>query len=84
MKNQTIMVTSESEQHKITKGKGYIEINFEGFEECYLCIARNLIEVSNQLNFAGFYPAMPTNTNERTTCGLYWQVCPDNAITVFN
>ncbi len=78
------MTSSKSKQE--CEQKGRIEIDRERCKGCHLCILacpRNLIEVSQDLNGSGYYPAVPKETIECTACGMCWQVCPDTAITVY-
>ena len=78
------MPSSNSTQEPEPKGR--IEIDGERCKGCQLCISacpKDLIEVSDRLNAAGHYPAVPKATLLCTACGMCWQVCPDTAITVY-
>ncbi|MCK5860852.1 MAG: 4Fe-4S binding protein [Candidatus Hydrogenedentes bacterium] len=45
----------------------------------------DLIEKSDVLNGAGYYPVRSTETAlyKCTACGLCWQMCPDSALEVY-
>ncbi len=73
--------------------KGRIEIDKELCKGCGLCISvcpLSRIEISDQLNTKGYYPAKfieehPEETSERkcTGCALCAITCPDVAIEVY-
>jgi len=79
---QTLELSSKK---KRAAARGRIHIDMERCKGCYLCIEacpRCLIEVSDRLNGAGYYPARSKDSDECTACGLCWQMCPDVAIEV--
>ena len=70
--------------------KGTITIDRELCKGCYLCIAacpNELIEVFDELNQRGYYPAYYAEGNNKnskcTGCATCALVCPDVAIEVY-
>ena len=63
-----------------------IVIDNERCKGCCLCIEacpRNLIEVSDRPNAAGYYPARFVMDGECIACALCATVCPDCGIEVY-
>lgn len=72
--------------------KGRIEIDKEACKGCGLCIGvcpKRQIEISDDLNKKGYYPARfkeancPEDDRECTGCALCALTCPDIAIEVY-
>ncbi len=73
--------------------KGKIEIDKERCKGCGLCITvcpKGQIEISDELNKKGYYPAsfkeahlIEADESECTGCALCGLVCPDVAIDVY-
>jgi 2-oxoglutarate ferredoxin oxidoreductase subunit delta len=73
--------------------KGRIEIDKETCKGCGLCISvcpKGQIEISDELNKKGYYPASfkekdltEADDSECTGCALCGLVCPDVAIEVY-
>jgi len=70
--------------------KGMVTIDSELCKGCYLCIAAcpyGLIEIFDELNQFGYYPAHFTGGNDKnrecTGCATCALVCPDVAIEVY-
>jgi len=73
--------------------KGRIEIDKERCKGCHLCIAvcpKKQIDISEELNSKGYYPAhfqeenLPDREKSKCTgCALCAVMCPDVAIEVY-
>ena len=73
--------------------KGRIKINKERCKGCGLCITvcpKNRIQISEELNATGYYPAQVEDeetkvaeNNQCTGCALCAVTCPDVAIEVY-
>jgi 2-oxoglutarate ferredoxin oxidoreductase subunit delta len=43
---------------------------------------KNVLQISNQINAKGYYPAYQAYPNKCITCAMCCLVCPDVAITI--
>jgi 2-oxoglutarate ferredoxin oxidoreductase subunit delta len=66
--------------------KGKITIDREMCKGCLLCIRScpvKVLEVDNEINSSGSYPAKAVNMDKCIACGSCYEVCPDVCIEVF-
>ena len=52
---------------------------------CGLCVSvcpKNVLELSNQINIKGYYPAYQARANDCIVCAMCCIMCPDVAITI--
>ena len=70
----------------LTMANGYIEIDQELCKGCQLCIffcPKGSIDVAENLNTAGYQPAVFNGSNNCTGCTACALVCPEVAIEVY-
>lgn len=68
------------------KAKGLIRINSDGCKGCAFCVEfcpRKAIEISDQNNAAGYYPAIFNEEAGCTGCAQCAVMCPEVVIEVF-
>lgn len=66
--------------------KGKPEIDRERCKGCALCVRScptQVLEIGDQPNSWGYYPAVVLHEDKCIACGNCYTVCPDVAITVF-
>ncbi len=60
-------------------------IDIERCKGCGLCVAvcpKNVLEVSEQVNTKGYFPAWQARPEDCVVCAICCTMCPDVAITI--
>ncbi len=61
------------------------KIDIERCKGCGLCVAvcpKNVLEVSEQVNTKGYFPAYQARPEDCVVCAICCTMCPDVAITI--
>ena len=61
------------------------DIDTDGCKGCGLCVTvcpKNVLEISNDVNVKGYFPAYQARPEDCIFCAICCSMCPDVAITI--